>query len=36
MGEFGKPKDLIGACIWLASDDSKFVTGVGYPHRWGI
>jgi NAD(P)-dependent dehydrogenase (short-subunit alcohol dehydrogenase family) len=27
MGKFGEPDDLIGACIWLASDASKFVTG---------
>jgi len=27
MGEFGKPDDLIGACIWLASNASRFVTG---------
>jgi NAD(P)-dependent dehydrogenase (short-subunit alcohol dehydrogenase family) len=27
MGEFGKTEDLVGACIWLASDASRFVTG---------
>jgi NAD(P)-dependent dehydrogenase (short-subunit alcohol dehydrogenase family) len=31
MGEFGKPEDLIGACIWFASDASRFVTGVVVP-----
>ncbi|HEC92772.1 MAG TPA: SDR family oxidoreductase, partial [Candidatus Atribacteria bacterium] len=31
MGKFGDPKDLIGACIWLASDASKFVTGTIVP-----
>jgi len=31
MGEFGKPEDLIGACIWLASNASRFVTGVIIP-----
>jgi len=31
MGEFGKPEDLIGACIWLASDASRFVTGTVIP-----
>ncbi|PKP58198.1 D-mannonate oxidoreductase [Candidatus Atribacteria bacterium HGW-Atribacteria-1] len=31
MSEFGKPEDLIGACIWLASNASKFVTGVVVP-----
>jgi len=28
MGKFGAPDDLIGACIWLASDASRFVTGI--------
>ncbi|HDN97831.1 MAG TPA: SDR family oxidoreductase [bacterium] len=31
MGRFGNPEDLIGVCIWLASDASKFVTGVVIP-----
>jgi len=31
MGNFGDPEDLIGACIWLASDASKFVTGIIVP-----
>jgi NAD(P)-dependent dehydrogenase (short-subunit alcohol dehydrogenase family) len=31
MGKFGDPEDLIGACVWLASDASKFVTGVIVP-----
>lgn len=31
MGEFGKPEDLIGICIWLASDASRFVTGAVIP-----
>ena len=31
MGEFGKPDDLIGACIYLASEASRFVTGVVIP-----
>jgi len=31
MGKFGDPEDLIGACIWLASDASKFVTGIIVP-----
>jgi len=31
MAEFGKPEDLIGACIWLASDASRFVTGIVIP-----
>ena len=31
MGKFGKPEELIGALIYLASDASKFVTGVVLP-----
>lgn len=31
MGEFGQPEDLNGCLIWLASDASKFVTGVTIP-----
>ena len=27
MAEFGNPEDLVGACIWLASDASRFVSG---------
>lgn len=28
MGRFGNPQDLIGTLIWLASDASRFVTGI--------
>ncbi len=31
MGEFGKPEDLIGVAQWLASDASRFVTGIVVP-----
>jgi len=31
MGEFGKPDDLVGVCIWLASDASRFVSGIIVP-----
>lgn len=31
MGNFGDPEDLIGACIWLASDTARFVTGIVVP-----
>jgi len=31
MGKFGDPEDLIGTCIWLASDASRFVTGIIVP-----
>ena len=31
MGRFGEPDELIGACIWLASDASKFVSGTVVP-----
>ena len=27
MGQFGKPEELIGAALWLASDAASFVTG---------
>ena len=27
MGRFGKPKELVGAVLWLASDAARFVTG---------
>ena len=27
MGRFGKPDELVGAVLWLSSDDSSFVTG---------
>lgn len=31
MGRFGEPADLIGTLLWLASDASRFVTGVVVP-----
>ncbi len=31
MGRFGEPDELIGTLIWLASDASKFVTGIVVP-----
>lgn len=31
MGEFGSPEDLLGALLYLASDMSRFVTGVVLP-----
>ena len=31
MGRYGKPEELIGAVIWLASDASSFVNGVVVP-----
>ncbi len=31
MKEFGKPEELIGAAIWLASSASAFVTGIVVP-----
>lgn len=31
MGRFGEPSDLVGTLIWLASDASKFVTGIVVP-----
>jgi len=29
--EFGRPDELQGACLWLASDAARFVTGVTIP-----
>jgi NAD(P)-dependent dehydrogenase (short-subunit alcohol dehydrogenase family) len=31
MGKFGEPEDLIGTCVWLASNAAKFVTGIIVP-----
>jgi NAD(P)-dependent dehydrogenase (short-subunit alcohol dehydrogenase family) len=31
MDKFGDPEDLIGVCVWLASDAAKFVTGIIVP-----
>ena len=31
MGRFGEPDELVGATVWLASDASKFVTGIVVP-----
>ena len=31
MGRFGEPEDLVGTAVWLASDASRFVTGVVVP-----
>jgi NAD(P)-dependent dehydrogenase (short-subunit alcohol dehydrogenase family) len=31
LGEFGETDDLAGVCIWLASDASRFVSGVVIP-----
>lgn len=31
MARFGEPEDLIGVCIWLASDASRFVSGIVIP-----
>ena len=30
-GVFGQPEDLVGVAIWLASDASRFVTGIVVP-----
>jgi len=31
MGSFGDPEDLVGTALWLASDASRFVTGIVVP-----
>ena len=31
MGRYGNPEDLIGVALWLASDASRFVTGIVVP-----
>jgi NAD(P)-dependent dehydrogenase (short-subunit alcohol dehydrogenase family) len=31
MKRFGEPEDLVGTLLWLASDASKFVTGIVVP-----
>jgi NAD(P)-dependent dehydrogenase (short-subunit alcohol dehydrogenase family) len=31
VGRFGVPEDLIGTLVWLASDASRFVTGIVVP-----
>ncbi|HQE82679.1 MAG TPA: SDR family oxidoreductase [Candidatus Hydrogenedentes bacterium] len=31
MGEFGRPEDLVGVTVWLASGASRFVTGIVVP-----
>jgi len=31
MGRFGEPDELIGTCLWLLSDEAKFVTGIVVP-----
>jgi NAD(P)-dependent dehydrogenase (short-subunit alcohol dehydrogenase family) len=31
VADFGKPEELQGVCLWLASDAARFVTGVTVP-----
>jgi NAD(P)-dependent dehydrogenase (short-subunit alcohol dehydrogenase family) len=31
MGRYGEPEELVGTAVWLASDASRFVTGVVVP-----
>jgi NAD(P)-dependent dehydrogenase (short-subunit alcohol dehydrogenase family) len=30
-GRFGKPEDIVGAVLWLLSDEARFVTGIVVP-----
>jgi NAD(P)-dependent dehydrogenase (short-subunit alcohol dehydrogenase family) len=36
MGRFGRPEDLSGLVIYLASDASRYVTGQVFAHDGGI
>ena len=31
IGRFGKPDDVASACLFLASDESSFITGTALP-----
>ena len=31
IGRFGVPEDIANACLYLASDESSFITGVALP-----
>ena len=31
MRRFGKPDELVGTAVWLASDAARFVTGIVVP-----
>ena len=31
LGRFGEPDELVGVALWLASDASRFVTGIVVP-----
>jgi NAD(P)-dependent dehydrogenase (short-subunit alcohol dehydrogenase family) len=31
MGRLGDPNDMVGAVLWLVSDQARFVTGVVIP-----
>ncbi len=36
MGRWGSPADLVGVCVWLASDASTYVTGANIPVDGGL
>ena len=36
MGRWGTAGDVVGACVWLASDASSYVTGANIPVDGGL
>jgi NAD(P)-dependent dehydrogenase (short-subunit alcohol dehydrogenase family) len=36
MGRWGQPEEVAYACLFLASDESRFVTGIDLPVDGGL